>query len=332
MRHVKTAIFLLLCLGIGLGVGKGLVKFISYLRSRHPVDSDSYSHTGVGDPPPLHGFYLPLNDSASSVLTGFGQLHASAVALSYPDTTTASGALLTATVTRAHTLGLKVLLLPPPVFSLQNPYPAPLPAIAAQAQAANVDLLCLSWIDGDADPVYWRSQSALVRNIFRGKLLLAATADFLPRLEFDDCADYLAAIGPIPLPARLPCDPSDVDLHALRVAWTCRLDSLESLARKADRRLILLNMAVPITISANLSPPGEPAPPTPNPPLQLLATEALLYETKGRNNTEGLFLAISPDPAANPNILPKIEDLWSKSSSPPPAAAPVSDADPDDPT
>src|SRR5690606_6425279 len=127
---------------------------------------------------------------------------------------------LAAGVKAAHDRGLKVILLPPAAFHPQAPYgSAGLTRIAAEAQAARVDVLCVSWLNTDPDPAWWSPQIAAARKIFTGRIMLASTPDVFPRIEFADAVDLVGVIGPIPIGRRLPSAPADVDLHAMRIAW-----------------------------------------------------------------------------------------------------------------
>jgi len=330
MAHLRTVLFLLCCFLIGMGIATAIMKW------RAARATASTGHTGVGNAPALRGFYVPLPRVAESVKS-FAALHATSVAVEYPSGAgTGDAATLQKAVKRAHDAGLKVLLLPPPAFSATNPFPLPLPEIAAQAQAAKVDVLCLSWLNRDPDPSYWNEQAAAVRKVFKGQTVLAATPEIFVRIECTECVDFLAAIGPIQIARRLPSAPADVDLHAMRTSWACVLDTLESFAVKAGKPLMLLNVQVPVTISAKLRSGKNPQ--TPDPPLQMLAYEALLYETKGRDSVEGLFLPGGPENGLNPELLPRLKALWSRDNrsgaavssappqaDPPPAEGPLFD-------
>jgi hypothetical protein len=339
MQHLKTLFFLVCCFVVGYFIMRGILQF-----RRHTTDVFETPHTGIGNAPKMRGFTLPLNDTTPSLFDSLpaAKLHATAIALPYPMIGNASDALTQATA-RAHKHGLQVLLLPPPVFSKNNPYRQPIPAIAQQAQTANVDALCLSWLNTDPDPEFWKRLAAEVRQIFKGKLILAATPEVLVAIESFDGFDEIAAIGPVTLSQRLPHAADDVDLHALRVSWACSLDALESYALKMDKHLMLLNMSVPSTIRAKLAASRGELAPTPNPALQALAYEALIVETKGRTCIDGLFLPWSPqnsDPIGTPSeldavnhfpaLLKKVEELWSPTSAlPAPPTPPASETEPD---
>jgi hypothetical protein len=196
--------------------------------------------------------------------------------------------------------------------------------VAAQAQAAKVDVLCVSWLNTDPDADYWKPQIERVRQVFTGRILIASTPDIFPRIDFSDAADLIGVIGPLRIARRLPHAPDDVDLHALRTAWAATLDTMESFSIKTGKPLVLLNMEVPVTLTVKMPLPDKP-PPTPvaNQARQLLAYEALLYETKGRQAVEGLFMPWTP----NAPYLSKLQMLWSSDNTagvaPAPLATPV---------
>jgi len=301
MYYVKTFFFLAFCFLLGVGLMYG----IRYFR-RNNADDSATSHIGIGNAPPLRGFALFLDKSTPATIANLPvtQLYATAISLSYPATGgERADTVLAESVSVAHKMGIQVLLLPPRVFTDGNPYPQPLTQIAQEAQNAHVDALCLTWLDREPDSNLLR-EIAAVRKIFTGKLIFATTPDVLIAADSFDDIDYIAAIGPVTLPQRLPNASEDVDLHTMCVFWECVLGSLESHALKSSRGLLLLNMTVPETTPLSLQP---------------LTYEALLTQTKGRLNVEGLFLPWSPpgsdidSTAINrfPEVMRKIPDLWS---------------------
>jgi hypothetical protein len=295
MAHLKTFFFLVCCFLVGMGIATAIVKW------RGQPARASVSHTGVGNAPALRGFNVPL-DAAGQSFTEFGSLHATAVAVEYRPSNLAT------VVARAHEQGLRVVLLPPHGFSVINPYPSALATIAAQAEAAKVDVLCISWFNTDPDPAYWNPQIAQVRKLFTGRILIASTPDVFPRIEFPEAVDLLGVIGPLPIARRLPHAPDDVDLHALRMAWAATIDTWESFSIKTGKPLVLLNIDIPATLAVKLPLPDKPPPtPTPDQARQLLAYEALLYETKGRQDVEGLFMRWNP----NAPYLAQVQTFWS---------------------
>ena len=124
-------------------------------------------------------------------------MHATATAIRYPG----DRKTLAALVAHIHKLRMK-LLLPPAEFSAIDPYPRPLAEIATDAAATGVDVLCISWLNTDPDADYWQAQIAGMRKVFTGRLILAATPDLLPGIEFWDQVDLVGAIGPFDLPVR----------------------------------------------------------------------------------------------------------------------------------
>ncbi|MCL2647197.1 MAG: hypothetical protein FWD61_09355 [Phycisphaerales bacterium] len=351
MYYVKTFLFLVLCFLLGVGLMHGIRHF----RGRN-ADVFATPRIGIGNAPPLRGFALSLDESTPVAIANLPvtQLRATAISLSYP-TTGGGGAAdktLAKSVAAAHKKGIQVILLPSCVFAGGNPYPQPLEKIAQEAQTAHVDALCLTWLNSEPDLRDLSREAVAVRKIFSGKLIVAATPDILIAMESFGDVDYIAAIGPVTLPQRLPHASEDVDLHAMRVFWECVLGSLESHAIKVSHGLLLLNMAVPVTIQARLSLPasapgfaeglhtndahsaktasvhepptdgGRPRIDDPNLDLQQITYEALLMQTKGRTNVEGLFLPWSPQESTTdstavnrfPDLVKKIAELWSSAA------------------
>ncbi len=197
MKRLPTIIFLLLCFGVGI------VLAMAYQHSQG-AGKNATAGIGIGNAPPLRGFSLPAS-ADKSLVDAFPPMHATAVAIDYPD----DPAVLAAFAYHAHKLGLKVLLLPNPhsgtaaeVDGGANPFPHSLAAIAAEAQAAEVDVLCIAWLNTDPDANVWLPQIAQVRKNFAGRLILAATPEILPGIEFLDQVDLIGAIGPFDLPIR----------------------------------------------------------------------------------------------------------------------------------
>src|SRR5271170_786402 len=150
MKHIKSALFLIICLAVGFGFG----KLIMHYHNRGPGAPAG----SAGDAPPLRGFFLPPEADATS-FDVFPAVHATAVAVQYSADTGA----LAQVVRHAHGLGLKVIVLPPMAASGGNPYSQPLADVAAAAQNAKADILCISWLNTDPDPTYWQPQIAGVR-------------------------------------------------------------------------------------------------------------------------------------------------------------------------
>jgi hypothetical protein len=317
MKRLQSLFFLLLCFALGVGLA------LAYIHLRAASKAVEVPGIGTGNAPPLRGFSVPSSVNGD-LLEAYPPLHATAVAFTYAE----AGRGLAALVARAHQLKLQVVLLPPPTLSAENPYPHPLTDIAAEARAAGVDVLCISWLDTDPDPDYWKAQLTAVRAAFSGRILLAAQPDLLPGIEFLDQTDLVGAIGPFDLGLRRPTTAHAIVLHDLRTAWANYLDSLESLCFRYGKQLVLLNITTNTGPTAGMQ--GRPD-------IIPLIYEALLTETKGRLGTGGLFL--NWDPAAPPNapsadagfinhypdILSQIGDLWTpaipSAVTPPPATA-----------
>jgi hypothetical protein len=323
LNHLKTIFFFVLCIGLGAGIGKA---YIWFTHARGTADfSNSIAPpliTGVGDAPTHRGFTLTaasLGNIAAIVQQSRGA-HATTVGLEYSPELTPSA--LSAAVRAAHEKNLALALLPPPVFSSQDPFPKPLPEIATEAQTAGVDILCISWLNAQADSEFWRQQCQALRPVYKGQIILAATPDIVPTLTCWDTPDLIGVIGPVALPRRLPSSPDEVTVHDLRVAWDCALTSMESVARvystsKAPRRIALLRMNVPVHVSARLPAVGAPDQPPANPALQKMLYEALLLETKGRSAyTDMLLFNYENKPGqgdaapAIPGLLANLTDAW----------------------
>jgi hypothetical protein len=305
MKRLESLLFLVLCFALGVGVAMAYL----HLRSTQKV-IDVPSGIGSGNAPALRGFSFPATVNAP-LLDASPSFRATAVAVSY-----SPGMDLPALVAHAHRLKLQVVLLPPPTLAAQDPYPHPLRDIAAEARAAGVDVLCVSWLDTDPDPAYWKARIAQVRTAFPGQLLLAAQPDLLPGIEFLDKTDLIGAIGPFDLAVRRPSAAHAIALHDLRTAWANDLDSLESLCFRYGKQLVLLNVTVP-SPSADTQGGADFIP---------LAYEALLTETKGRLGISGVFMnwdlhVPSADADAinhYPDLLNDLHELWT-----PTAAAPA---------
>jgi hypothetical protein len=316
MKRLQSLLFLVLCFALGVGVA------LAYLHLRSTAKAiDLPGGIGDGNAPSLRGFSVPASIN-NQLLEAYPPLRATAVAVTY-----SPGADLAALVARAHRLKLQVVLLPPPKLGAENPYPHPLKDIAAEARAAGIDVLCVSWLDADPDPDYWKAQIAQVRSSFPGRVLLAAQPDLLPGIEFFDQTDLVGAIGPFDLAVRRPTASHAIAFHDLRTAWANYLDSLESLCFRYGKQLVLLNITVPST-AANGNSDFIP-----------LAYEALLTETKGRLGTSGLFLNWAPagdakTPSADeavinhyPDLLSQIGEMWTPTAAPPPATTAKDDDD-----
>jgi hypothetical protein len=304
MNALKNIFFLALCLLIGLGIGRGFV----YLKNRGGnVDKGFEKHedpprqTGVGDAPGKRGFTLQAGDLASlpALLKEYDGLFATTVGLEYGPSITK--AALVGAVKQAHQHGMNFVLLPPPGFNSGNPYPRPLKEIAAEAQEAGADFLCISWLKTEPDETYWKQQAAEVRTAFQGRVILAATPDVLPWITFWQSVDVVGAIGPVAIAHRQGAPDSALEVKDLRVAWDSAISSMESLARINGRKLALLRMNVPP------APAGDAA-------VQKLAYEALLIETKGRAEiTEILLFNWGAADFPRKLVEAKIADAWDPS-------------------
>ena len=272
MKRLRSIFFLVLCFLLGVGAA------LTYHRLRK-VEVTAPA-IGIGNAPPLRGFSLSTPVS-TALLDSFPPMHATATAIRYPGDRKTLGAV----VAHIHKLRMKAVLLPPAEFSATDPYPRALAEIAADATAAGVDVVCISWLNVDPDADYWQAQIAGMRKVFTGRLILAATPDLLPGIEFWDQVDLVGAIGPFDLPLRSGAHSRSVELADVRTAWACYLDSLESLAFRYGKKLVLLNVSVAQGGSQGVAAEFDP-----------LVYEAVVTETKGRSGTEGLFMNWTASP------------------------------------
>jgi hypothetical protein len=278
MKHLQSALFALVCLAIGIGLGLGIGNAIQHYRNGV---TDTGGIVGGGDAPGLRGFYFPA-DAPMAGMDSSPALHATAVAMEYLE----NGERLAAAVKRAHGRGLKVILLPPTTFAEADPYPQPLAEIASAAEAAKVDILCMSWLNSDPDPAKFGAEIAEVRKHFTGQVMLGATPDILPGIEFLDEVDLVGAIVPAALPVPKK---AGLNVHDFRTAWACYLDSFESISNRYGKKTVVLDTSAPGKNQAERA-------------------EALVMETKGRDGIGGVFLRYSP--GADAKLLERLGMLW----------------------
>jgi hypothetical protein len=304
MNQLKTALFAIVCLAIGIGLGLGVGKVIRSYRA--PVVQPE---AGSGDAPALRGFYFAA-DAASGAFDSLPKIHATAVAIEY----TQDEGALAATVKHAHSRGLRVMVVPTPAFHVKNPFPQELGVVAAAARAAKVDLLCVSWLNADADVDYWEGQIAEVRKHFNGQVVLAATPEILPGVEFVDKVDLIGAIAPeeLPLPRKHAARLQDVEN-----AWASYLDAFESISERYGKKLVMID--APESGEAN-----------PDEAQEELRDEGLVMETKGRGGVAGVFLRNAA--GLDGKFLERIGEMWITSKPAPATSAVTEDAGDEDPT
>jgi hypothetical protein len=346
INHLKTIFFLIVCLAVGVGIGK------AYVWMRQPPTKRGFEHsegppvvTGMGDAPAQRGFAMPPDRLPTAAM--FTQWQGNfATTVGIPCTAALTEKALADTVSLAHAHQIRVVLLPPNLGAGSGSAKAPFPdgslaRAAALAQSANVDYLCVSDLDREPDMNYWRSALADARAAFKGQIILAARPDAMFRINCWDLADIIGVVGPLPIPQRLPTAPADVSLHDLRVAWDCTLTSLESLATVHNKKLALLNMSVPLEVATRLSSPGGGAAnvkPARNPNLQRMIYEALLLETKGRAEKTTMLLLTWGDsgggqadaPNNVPGLLATIRDDWDPQKPLPVETAPAEEVPADE--
>jgi hypothetical protein len=301
-----------------MGIGCGLGELYIYLKNHPGAD---FSHheptlvTGTGDAPGLRGFSVqavPSGPGYGKLLDQWRDLWATTVGLHYSPELTREA--LAAAVKAAHARQLAVVLLPPAHFATGNPYPRPLAEIAADAQAARVDRLCISWLREKPDPAAWRKEADAVRSFYKGKIIFAATPETLPEITCWDAGDYVGVIGPIRLPRRLPHASDDISMNDFRIYWACKLTEFESIGRLHELPVALLDMEVPPSVSFKLPLPGHAEagrPPTPR--LQAQSYEALLTETKGRSAFTDILLLTWNEPGSLSHasgLFPTVAAAW----------------------
>jgi hypothetical protein len=335
MSHVKTILFLITALAVGIGLGKGYLYWKQHNDHDFTHVGDKPLVTGVGNAPDSRGFAIDDLSALPRVLEETAKAFGTTVGIEYAPGMTREAMIKAAA--DVHAKGLEVVLLPPPVFASGNPYGKPLTQVAADARDAQVDYFCISWVNERTDSAFWLREAAEIRKSYSGKIIFAATPTILTGIECWDACDLLGAIGPISIPQRLPRDSENVDEHALRVAWDSTLSGLESLAKAHDKKLALLHMNIPARVSAKIS--DSSAPPAANPTLQRLIYDALLLETKGRaaQTQVMLFRWGSSGQEEAPNHLPKmlqrIGQAWEPKEpreivpTPAPATAPVAETE-----
>jgi hypothetical protein len=331
MKNALNVLILLICLLAGFFLARAYRPFMQWWNKPGFEHAEPTLLTGVGDAPEHRGFVLdgPIGDPGKT----FGEWKkrfVTAVGIAYSDRWTPEQ--VAETVKVAHGQKLTVTLMPPGgSFSKENPYAAPLGEIAGMAHAAKVDRLVIAQLNDVPDTAYWRDQAEAVRKVFKGKVLLASTDTIAPALTIWNLSDALAIAGPIRLPRRLPHASDTITFHDMRVAWDTQISAIESLARGNGKKVVLLNIQVPVSISMKLPVPGSAAVTVPaNPKLQAIAYEALLAETKGRtSDTDTLLMpwsAAAPPSADAFNgaegLMPKLAEAWDPKKPRTPETAP----------
>ncbi len=300
MSSVKNIFFLVVCLLVGLGIGKGFVMWKQRgVGKGFEKHEDPILVTGVGDAPGQRGFAIMPSDLPGLPALLKRQQTVFATSIGVECTDALSKAALSDAVKTAHRNHMSVILLPPPAFNPRNPYPRPLKEIATEAQQAEVDTLCISWLNTEPDDEYWKKAAAEVRSVFQGRLILAATPEVLPWVTCWEVVDVVGAIGPVSISHRTGSTKAALEMKDLRVSWDSALTSLESLARINTKPLALLHMDIP--------------PDAADPQVQKLAYEALLLETKGRAQVTDVLLFDwnSPDaPQHIAEVQAKMTDAW----------------------
>ncbi len=300
MAIVRNFCFLGLCLALGVGMAKGYLWWAHGLQGKNGFEHHDEVKlvTGIGDAPGNRGFAVGENElqRLPELAKQWSAMFATTVGIEYSESM--SQGILAEAVKAAHRMGMSVVILPPrgkggtvDDAGLRNPYSRELAEVAANAQAAGADFMCISWLKGEPDEVYWRQQIAKVRSAYHGKVILGGTAQALPEVGFWDAVDVMGLMGPLPFARRLPNAPDDVTAHDVRIAWECALTEIESLAKSQSKKLALLHANVPLEVSFKLPPVGMAGiKPPKNSEAQRMLYEGLLLETKGRAETTQMLV------------------------------------------
>ncbi len=292
MTHIKTIFFLVVCLAVGVGIGKTYLWLtapkLGFTKSEGPP-----LITGVGDAPAQRGFAVRAGrPPTEAMLKEWEAAYATTLGISCDAGLTDKALADAVKVAQAH--HLQVALLPPMLGAgaggAEDPYPQGLHKAAVMAQQAGVEYLCASDWGAAPEAAYWQARLEDARLVFKGRIILAARPQVIFAIDLWKMADLVGVVGPLPLARRLPDAPADVTVHDMRVAWDCSLTSLESLAKVNDKKLALLHMNVPAEVSARLPAAAGNVPPAKNPALQRMIYEALLWETKGRAERTEMLL------------------------------------------
>ncbi|HVX86901.1 MAG TPA: hypothetical protein VH253_19110 [Phycisphaerae bacterium] len=336
MDTLKNIGFFVLCFALGAGLMWGIGQ---YWKRKAPQEG---AVTGVGAAPAWRGFEAPAREVGGGEVKQWGALHATAVAVEYGP----GGGDLKSAAAAAHGAGMKVVLMPglsgaeteaagglAAGFSTKDPYPAPLEQVAREAEAAGVDGLCVSWLDGEPDEKWWRAAVAGVRKEYTGKVILAMTSEAAPGVTMWDAVDDLGIIGPVRLPRRLPGADLSYTVDDARVLWATKLDEWESIGTRYGKGVMLLNMRMMADAGSLLPAAGQAEGKRPESEAAVRETfyEGLLTETKGRKDTVGLFLPWRENGNALPaELLGRIEALWGSNEKVPGAVTEEAETEPDD--
>jgi hypothetical protein len=128
-------------------------------------------------------------------------------------------------------------------------------AYARQAAEAGADAFCVGRETDKAAmarPADWRRIIARVRETFAGALTYSANFDTYDRIAFWDALDVIGVSAYFPLGDGVPTEES------LAAAWDATLARLESLSRKANRRVVFTEIGYPAVPTAASRPWNEP--------------------------------------------------------------------------
>jgi hypothetical protein len=335
MNHIKTILFLILCLAVGVGIGKAYVWFMRPAAG-FTKNSGQAVITGVGDAPAVRGFVVRGDRlPTEALLKEWDKAHATTIGITCEASLTQPA--LNEAVMLAHKYDLQVVMVPAGLGEGKGSTRAPFPNdsityAASMAEQAKVDFLCVSDLAAEPNAEYWRNAIAQARSVYKGKIILAARMDVLFRIDLWDLSDMIGVVGPVQIPQRLPDAPAEVTLHDMRVAWDCVLTSLDTFGKVNRKKVALLNMNVPVEVSARLNSPRLKTMPLPNPALQELIYEALLLETKGRAEMEEVLLfnwgderdaATIRAPRKMPLLMERVRDYWDPQKPKPVETAPA---------
>jgi hypothetical protein len=318
MKHVGTALFLLVCLAIGLLLGQFLLKHYNGKRvSTTPPEVRPFE----GPIPTVRGFQTALGIDAPIAKweeqarhdAGLGAtwmaVNAKVAELNGP----AGAVELGAIVKTAHDANLKLVLVADlesgqKILLKYNPLAMP-PAVQtmepmlAAAIAANVDLLALDSRIGEQEPddAAWAAFIGQVKD--RCKIPLCYIADFAaaPRVSWWTMVDYAGIRGPIALTDR-----DDIDLHKLQMSWRARQDVVKYLNLRDNVPVFYFDVSF-----------------SDQEPRRTLSYQAALTNARGQTNARGtgdnvhqetwltgMFLRLPENPTAAAPVEAMIKREW----------------------
>lgn len=284
LKAFGLVLFFAACAGVGGGATYEIMKLWKAGRA-----TENTVLTGTGSAPPWRGVEAAWGPGFGETVKGVARAHGTAVAIEWPG----DAAKLKEAVAAAHGEKLAAVVTPAGDFSAKDPYPAGLAAVAAAAQAAGADALCVSWANGDVDEKYWREQIAAVRKNYRGKVIFGVSGEAMADVGLWDAVDYSAVVGPVELPRRLAGASGAYTVDDARALWASELDEWESIGIKSGKPLVLLDVSLAGTVGETLPVGGGRMASAPE-AVREIFYKAVLVETRGRGSTQGLLLSVEP--------------------------------------